>query len=508
MQGRVLGGRYRLMWQLGQGGMGSVWRAEQLNLPIKLAIKLIDPNQVESAEIRERFRREAHAAAKLRSKHIVHISDYGIDQDTPYIVMELLEGENLAKRLARLGRLTPEQTLHVLSQVARALAFAHENGIIHRDLKPENVFIESGAPGSADEPEDEVVKVLDFGVAKVLDSQSFSNELRTRTGIFLGTPFYMSPEQIRDSSEVDHRADVWSFGVMAYECATGRRPFVAKTLVDLQFAICRDPLVLPSQVAQVPSGFDAWFERAVSRDIGLRFESIKAAMAALRAALGSVADSARATAPTSNGVGSLDPTVTDVADPPSSRSIQPLRRTEPVAVQEARSDVISPNSVEPASVTSPIHSSTTSLRASTVLAWAAVSAAVISGFWVGMRGVTRPDRSTESTLTSALPAASSSAAANASPGALAASSSTIIDASRRVPDASLLPETDVEPVVGSISPMPPVTVRPVLSEPSRVVRAASSATVGEKPKPVAPKVRKAAANQSRPTSQPNKYGFD
>ena len=278
-EGLTLAGRYRLVTKLGQGGMGSVWRAEHLTLGIPVAIKLIDPSIAQSEEALARFRREAQAAAELRSAHVVHIIDYGVENNTPYIAMELLEGESLSGRLERLGRLTPADTVAILSQVARALARAHQQNIIHRDLKPENIFIVL-------EGEDEVVKVLDFGIAKKLGLGSTSNGVKTHTGAMLGTPYYMSPEQAKGQTGVDHRTDVWSLGIIAYECITGARPFDKETLASLLIAICTEPLPVPSEVAPVPVGFDAWFARVASRDLSERFQTASEAITKLREVCG------------------------------------------------------------------------------------------------------------------------------------------------------------------------------------------------------------------------------
>jgi serine/threonine-protein kinase len=255
--------------------MGSVWRAEHLTLGIPVAIKLIDPSIAQSEEALARFRREAQAAAELRSAHVVHIIDYGVENDTPYIAMELLEGENLAARLERLGRLSPVDTATLLTQVARALTRAHQQHIIHRDLKPENIFI-------VPEGDDEIVKVLDFGIAKKLGLSSTSSGVKTHTGAMLGTPYYMSPEQAKGTANVDHRTDIWSLGIIAYECITGLRPFEAETLASLLIAICTEPLPTPSQVAAVPKGFDSWFARVASRDLSVRFQSASEAVTQLR----------------------------------------------------------------------------------------------------------------------------------------------------------------------------------------------------------------------------------
>jgi len=278
-EGLTLAGRYRLVTKLGQGGMGSVWRAVHLTLGTPVAIKLIDPSIAQSEEALARFKREAQAAAELKSAHVVHVTDYGIENGTPYIAMELLEGESLADRISRLGRLAPSETATILSQVARALNKAHQQNIIHRDLKPENIFI-------VRDGDDELVKVLDFGIAKKMGLTSSSGGIKTHTGAMLGTPYYMSPEQAKGKATVDQRADIWSFGIIAYECITGARPFENETLASLLVAICTEPLPVPSEVAPVPKGFDDWFARAASRDLEVRFQSASAAAARLREVCG------------------------------------------------------------------------------------------------------------------------------------------------------------------------------------------------------------------------------
>jgi hypothetical protein len=276
MQDRILSGRYRLIEQLGQGGMGSVWRAYDSTLHTQVAIKLVDPAIAESLEILERFEREALAAAELRSTHIVQTLDYGVDGACPFIAMELLEGESLSTRLDRVGRLDLEETSTILSQVARALSRAHEKGIVHRDLKPDNIFI-------VREGDDEVVKVLDFGIAKKLDALSLTGSTKTRTGALLGTPYYMSPEQALGRKDVDHRTDIWSFGVIAYECLTGIRPFDSESVGALLMSICHEPIPRPSQVAAVSTEFDTWFAKAAARDPADRFQRATDAAAELRA---------------------------------------------------------------------------------------------------------------------------------------------------------------------------------------------------------------------------------
>jgi serine/threonine-protein kinase len=274
--GKIIAGRYRLERQLGQGGMGSVWRAEHLTLRSAIAVKLIDPEIAHKPEMLERFQREAQAAATLRSPHVVQILDYGVDEGVPYIAMELLEGESLADRLVRAGRLPPAETARFVTHVARALARAHEAGIVHRDLKPDNVFLVRN-------DDQELAKVLDFGIAK--HGSLGSGKGPTRTGNILGTPSYMSPEQAQGTKAVDGRSDLWSLGIIAYECLVGRVPFESEALGDLLLKICVHPIPVPSQQAPVPPGFDAWFARACCRDVAQRFQSAKELAEALRAVL-------------------------------------------------------------------------------------------------------------------------------------------------------------------------------------------------------------------------------
>jgi serine/threonine-protein kinase len=278
--GTVLSGKYRLDALLGRGGMGSVWRALHLGLDAPVAVKLMDPAIMKTSGMLARFHREAQAAAQLRSPHVVQIFDHGVDAESgiPFIVMELLDGESLAERLARVRLLTPRETNQIVTEVCRALARAHDAGIVHRDLKPANLFlIENG--------DQEVTKVLDFGIAK---SQLPADgvDSMTHSGAILGTPLYMSPEQIRGGKTVDARSDLWSLAVVTCECLTGNRPFSAESIGALTLAICTDPLPRPSQLGLVPPGFDEWFARAVERDPSRRFQTARELADELRRALG------------------------------------------------------------------------------------------------------------------------------------------------------------------------------------------------------------------------------
>ncbi len=279
--GTILAGKYQLESRLGEGGMGTVYRAQHLALRAPVAVKVIDREVVEGDLAHSRFIREAQAAASLRSPHVVQILDYGMEGERPFMVMELLEGETLAERLDRLHRLSPVDTYRVVSHIARAVAKAHEAGIVHRDLKPDNVFL-------VENEGDEVAKVLDFGVAKV-DATSLGGT-HTRTGSLLGTPYYMSPEQAQGNKEIDHRSDLWALGVIAFECLLGERPFSSDGLGDLVIQICIRDIVVPSSVGTVPPGFDEWFRKAVAREPEHRFQSARELSEALREALGLARD--------------------------------------------------------------------------------------------------------------------------------------------------------------------------------------------------------------------------
>jgi serine/threonine protein kinase len=254
--------------------MGAVWVAEHLTLRSKVAIKLIDAALASSADAVQRFEREARAAAKLRSPHVVQVLDFGVDAGTPYIAMELLEGESLRARLDVRGRLSARETSVLMDQLARAVSRAHAEGFVHRDLKPDNVFL-------VEEDDGFFVKVLDFGIAKALrPTPTVTGGARTLSGALLGTPHHMSPEQAEGRS-VDARSDLWSMGVIAFECLTGRLPFTGDSLPAILRSICYDPIVVPSDVAVVPPGFDAWFACALARDPERRFQNARALVDAL-----------------------------------------------------------------------------------------------------------------------------------------------------------------------------------------------------------------------------------
>jgi len=229
-------------------------------------VKFMEGEFSHSAEAHLRFEREAKAAAQLRSPHVVQVLDHGVCEGTPYIAMELLDGEDLGKRLQKNGTIHPRDLSAVINQVCRALTKAHAVGIVHRDLKPDNIFL-------VRDDDREIAKVLDFGIAK--SAAAALEGSNTKTGAMLGTPYYMSPEQAQGVKSVDYRSDLWSLAVIVYQCLTGHLPFDSEALGDLLMKIMVQPLPVPSHVAQVPPGFDGWWARAASRDPAGRFQTAK-----------------------------------------------------------------------------------------------------------------------------------------------------------------------------------------------------------------------------------------
>jgi serine/threonine protein kinase len=275
----VVADRFRLVRMIGRGGMGSVWQAMHLGLDTPCAVKFIEGELANVAEAHARFEREAKAAAQLRSPNVVQIFDHGVWQGRPYIAMELLEGEDLGKRLAKSGGKLPASDVNfVVQQVCRALSRAHQAGVVHRDLKPDNIFI-------VKDDDRDIVKILDFGVAKSA-SQSLDGS-NTKTGAMLGTPYYMSPEQAQGIKSVDARSDLWSLAVIVFQCLTGRLPFESEALGDLLVKIIVSPIPTPSTYnPMVPVGFDNWWVKAADRNPDNRFPTAKAFAESLSLSLG------------------------------------------------------------------------------------------------------------------------------------------------------------------------------------------------------------------------------
>jgi eukaryotic-like serine/threonine-protein kinase len=306
VEGLEISGAVRLEKKLGEGGMGSVWTAHHLALRTQVAVKFLAAHMAQDAAAAARFQREAMAAARIKSPHVVQIFDHGLSPELgPYIVMELLEGETLSAFVQRHGRINPHVTARILAQLCRALAKAHSQGIVHRDIKPDNVFL-------IDADRDAFVKVLDFGIAKnLLEELSV-----TSTGSMMGTPHYMSPEQMLSTKHVDLRADLWATAVLTYHCLTGAVPFDGETFGAVAIAVAQAQFSQPYAHYGVGSpALDAWFGKALARDLNARFSSADELSDSFAQAAGSWTSSAVVTgavpavtlgtalpAPTFNGV--------------------------------------------------------------------------------------------------------------------------------------------------------------------------------------------------------------
>jgi serine/threonine-protein kinase len=269
----VIGGKYRITELIGQGGMGTVFEAVHTGTGARVAIKLIVSNDIKE-EVFLRFQREARAAGTIDSHHIVKIFDMGTDDrsGSPYMVMERLFGEDLSQLMRRVGPLAPEAAVPIIAQAALGLGKAHEAGVVHRDIKPANIFLHDGSDAG-----EIVVKILDFGIAKVLmDAMQRAEEGGlTRTGSMLGSPHYMSPEQAQGLRTIDRRSDIWSLGVVLYKMLTGQTPHAhLQTLGQVILAICSTPPRPVQELAPwVPPEVAMIVHRALQPDPGQRWQS-------------------------------------------------------------------------------------------------------------------------------------------------------------------------------------------------------------------------------------------
>ncbi len=290
--GTMITDRVRLVEPLASGGMGDVWVADHLTLEMRVAAKFIRPELVEQdADLLERFNREAKAAAQIKSPHVVQIFDHGVTaNETPYIVMELLEGNSLAEWLALVETMSLREVCSVVSQVASVLDKAHALGIVHRDIKPDNIFL-------VDDERDLFIKLLDFGIAKLLD-EPLSRRV-TATGMAVGTPHYMSPEQMMSAKDAAPDADLWALAVVTHEMLTGKVPFDGETLGAVAVAIHSGKLApVTSRLPKgAPGGLDDWFARALSSHQEERFPSGQAMAEAFLAVIERPAPAAQPNAP-------------------------------------------------------------------------------------------------------------------------------------------------------------------------------------------------------------------
>jgi serine/threonine-protein kinase len=274
--GRVVAGKYELSRLLGRGSMGEVWAAQHRTLGEQLAVKLLTLTPSSEEELEDsrtaaaRFLFEAQVAARLsrKTRHIVRVTDHGEEEGRAYLVMELLEGETLEAVLARDGRVAPDILVKIVTQVSRALAQAHEEGVLHRDLKPANVFLTKDEDGKL------LVKLLDFGIARVIHAHRAPSTFSTAKGLVFGTPSYMSPEQARASAKLDHQCDLWALSTIAYEALSGELPVDGKDTDELLKNLCAGRIVpLRQRAPAMTVEVEIFFGRAFSDTVSLRYSS-------------------------------------------------------------------------------------------------------------------------------------------------------------------------------------------------------------------------------------------
>jgi serine/threonine-protein kinase len=265
--------------RIGEGGMGQVWSAHHGPLDRIVAVKFLATSLSTDEVAVQRFTLEAQTIARMRCPHVPQVFDFGTTDDGhPYIVMELVQGTSLQARIAGHGALEPAETTALLAHVGEALATAHALGIVHRDVKPENIVLVPEPDGAF------TAKLLDFGIAKAV-CQADSGGL-TRTGLTLGTPSYMSPEQLMTTTPLGPSADLWSLAVVAYSCLTGELPFAGETFGAVCLSIHNGVFTMPSALrADLPVAIDRWFQVALDRDPARRFPSAAAMVDAFRVAV-------------------------------------------------------------------------------------------------------------------------------------------------------------------------------------------------------------------------------
>jgi len=273
--GDVLAGKYRVDAVLGVGGMGIVVAATHLQLEQKVALKFLLPSAIQSPEAVERFLREARAAVRLKSEHVAKVTDVGtLETGAPYMVMEFLQGADLSHVMAERGLLPVAEGVSYVMQACEAIAEAHSLGIVHRDIKPQNLFVTRKVDGRP------LIKVLDFGISKTIDTASGLS--LTRTSSIMGSPLYMSPEQMRSSKNVDQRSDIWALGVVLFEIITGRVPFEAEAVPELCLKVVQDTPDSPKSLRpEIQEGLSVVILRCLEKDPGRRFQNVAELAAAI-----------------------------------------------------------------------------------------------------------------------------------------------------------------------------------------------------------------------------------
>jgi eukaryotic-like serine/threonine-protein kinase len=445
--GDFVDGKYVIESVIGVGGMGAVFLAYHEQLRRRVAIKFLLNEAKENPDAYARFEREAHAAAALQSENVTRVIDLGALPDgTPYIVMEYLEGQDLSARLASVGRLPIEEAVAHVLEVCDALSEAHALGIVHRDLKPANLFLAQRANGSTR------VKVLDFGISKMGASGIGKQMSLTGTGAVMGSPLYMSPEQLRGSGKVDERTDIWALGVVLYEFLAGRPPFQAEAFPEQCALILTAPAPpLREHRPDVPPALEAIVMRCLAKDVNVRFSNVGELTAALLG-MGAQAD---LSASARLGLPLQPPTVRNAVVAPMDLTLQvPPQVPAPVQYGTSTSMPVSRAEV-------PMKSSRLSLGLGIVL-----GIGVLSGL-AGTFLLTRSRQASE----------------NAGPPAAAASAPGVNSSPEATPIPP--PQAPVEPQTGVASPSPPPVApgAPGATAPSTSAVSTSAASPAHPPSP-------------------------
>jgi eukaryotic-like serine/threonine-protein kinase len=331
-KGEVVGGKYRIEGTLGVGAMGIVYAAHHLQLDERVALKVLRGELTAYPDAIKRFGREARAAAKIKNEHVTRVFDVGeLADGTPYIVMESLDGEDLAQSLAARGTLPLEEAIAFVLQACEALIEAHVLGIVHRDLKPSNLFCSRRPDGTL------AIKVLDFGISKIAELATPVSDIGKTSGSQapVGSPFYMSPEQMQSSHDVDHRADIWALGVILFELLSGQVPFDGESLPEVCIKVAtRAPRSLRALRSDIPEEVQATILKCLEKEPRDRFENLAEFAGSLfpfagKTARGSIERIVQvARRATSTASRSVPPAPVDL--PPSERAtIQPLGATVP-----------------------------------------------------------------------------------------------------------------------------------------------------------------------------------
>jgi serine/threonine-protein kinase len=392
LPGSIFAGKYRIEKVLGRGGMGLVLAARHLGLDEPVAIKVLLPAMMDVAGMVERFTREARASAKIKNDHVVRVTDVdALPSGVPYMVMERLDGIDLSDHFKNVGPLPIADAVRFLLETCAAIGEAHAMGIIHRDLKPANLFLARRRDGATS------IKVLDFGISKAM--QSLGEHTVTVAGTVLGSPSYMSPEQIAAVRDLDGRTDLWSLGVILYQLVTGRVPFPAETLTQLCALVLQTEPIRPSELRpDLPPGLEAVILRCLEKDRARRF--------------GSASELAAALMPFT------------VAAPMRIGSLPSIETTMPLTFPPAAQSVSSPRMSQSAPITSSVTLQRSPQKSS---AWIVVLVAAVGLLALGGAGAfwlrSRPQPITASSVSTVTPTITDDAATAPGPTAPASPSS-------------------------------------------------------------------------------------